>query len=242
MPQPDIQIFPSPADLAAAAARTWLAELAARPTSAPPASVALSGGRITRTFFQSVVTQARDDRSLFADVHFFWADERCVPPDDPESNFRLADELLFQPLGIAPECIHRIHGELSPHEGAAAAREDLERFQEHKGADLPLFDTVFLGMGEDGHVASLFPGESEETMSDPALYRPVVAAKPPPHRITLGYDAILSAQSVTALVSGSGKESALRDSLSSEGTTPLSRVVQRRTSVRILTDVRLAGD
>ena len=124
MPQPDIQIFPSPADLAAAAARTWLAELAARPASAPPASVALSGGRITRTFFQSVVTQARDDRSLFAEVHFFWADERCVPPDDPESNFRLADELLFQPLGIAPECIHRIHGELSPHEGAAAARED----------------------------------------------------------------------------------------------------------------------
>lgn len=242
MPQPDIQTFSSPADLAAAAAGTWLAELSDRPASAPPCSVALSGGRITRTFFQSIVAQARDDRSLFADVHFFWADERCVPPEDPESNFRLADELLFQPLGIAPECIHRIHGELSPNEGAAATREDLKRFHELKGADLPLFDTVFLGMGEDGHVASLFPGESEETMADPALYRPVVAAKPPPHRITLGYDAILSAESVTALVSGSGKESALRDSLSPEGKTPLARVVQRRTSIRILADVKLAGD
>jgi 6-phosphogluconolactonase len=242
MPQPDIQTFSSPAALAAAAARAWLEELTGRSASAPPCSVALSGGRITKAFFQSIVGQARDNRSILDNVHFFWADERCVPADDPESNFRMADELLFRPLGIAPERLHRIHGELSPDEGAAAARVDLDRFRHLKGADLPLFDTVFLGMGEDGHVASLFPGESEEDMKNPATYRNVVAVKPPPHRITLGYDAIVSANSVTALVSGSGKESALRDSLSPEGTTPLARIIQCRREIRILTDVKLEGD
>jgi 6-phosphogluconolactonase len=238
MPAPDIQVIPSPAELARFAAASWLDQLADR-TDDSPYSVALSGGRITKAFFQSIVEQSAGTTAAFDKVHFFWADERCVPPDDPESNFRMADELLFQPLGIAQKNIHRIHGELPPQDAAAAARVDLERFHHLKGTSRPLFDMIFLGMGEDGHIASLFPGESEETKSDEASYRSVVAVKPPPNRVTLGYGAIESATSVTALVSGTGKESALREALAPDGKNPMARIIQHRDSVRILTDMEI---
>ena len=242
MPLPDIQTFSSPADLATAAANAWLEELAERPSSAPPYSAALSGGRITKAFFQAIVESAASSTAPIDRVHFFWADERCVPPEDPESNFLMADELLFQPLGIASECIHRIPGELPPEAAAAKACDDLAGFRELKGSGLPAFDMVFLGMGEDGHVASLFPGESKETINNPALYRPVVAVKPPPNRVTLGYEAIIAAKSVTALVSGAGKKEALRESLPSKGMTPMAKVIQGRDSIRILTDVEIETD
>jgi 6-phosphogluconolactonase len=98
---------------------------------------------------------------------------------------------------------------------------------------------VFLGLGENGHVASLFPEESESEMADPAVYRAVVAVKPPPRRITLGYAALAAARQVWVLASGAGKEDALRDSLAPNGRTPLARVLQRRAQTRIFTDIRV---
>jgi 6-phosphogluconolactonase len=95
-------------------------------------------------------------------------------------------------------------------------------------------------MGEDGHVASLFPGEPDVLISDRAIYRAIKnSPKPPPNRVTLGYAAIAMARQVWVLVSGSGKEATLSESLSSGGRTPLARVTQFRTQTRIFTDFQL---
>jgi len=98
---------------------------------------------------------------------------------------------------------------------------------------------VFLGMGEEGHVASLFPGEPEEIAASPAVYRPVTVPKPPPRRITLGYPAIRAARQVWVLAAGPGKAPALRQSLDPAGNTPLARVLKERRHTCILTDSRI---
>ena len=103
----------------------------------------------------------------------------------------------------------------------------------------PVFDLILLGMGEDGHVASLFPGETADLVSSPEVYRSVVASKPPPNRITLGYATIAEAREVWVLVSGSGKENALRQSLEDTSTTPLGLVIAWRTMTKILTAIRI---
>lgn len=239
MGESDIQFHSGPEALAAAAARQWLEDLSRRAPGSGPYSAALSGGRVTTAFFRSIVDQSGPHLDALSGVHYFWADERCVPSDDPESNFRMAQELLFGPLGVSEDRVHRILGELSPGEAAGLAERDLRSFGARRGEAGHCFDMVFLGMGEDGHVASLFPGESEAAVGDPALYRPVVAVKPPPNRITLGYDAIVSARAVWALVSGEGKRTALEQSLAANGATPFSEVIRRREQTRIITDVAL---
>jgi 6-phosphogluconolactonase len=103
---------------------------------------------------------------------------------------------------------------------------------------MPIFDMIFLGMGEDGHVASLFPGEPENVMADPAFYRAVTAVKPPPRRLTLGYGVIVQALEVWVLIAGADKANALKESLSPSGKTPLARVLQQRTQTSILTDIK----
>ena len=101
---------------------------------AKPHCVALSGGRITQKFFAATVEQAKTRRhgSFRANVHFFWADERCVPPTDPESNFKLANELLFAPLKIPENQIHRLRGEDSPQAAVKIAEAELRHIASTK--------------------------------------------------------------------------------------------------------------
>ena len=270
--------FATADELARTVAGKWLDEIESAKRAGKSHCVALSGGRITQNFFASAVEQAKarkigdgDTPSLPGNVHFFWADERCVPPDDTESNFRLANELLFAPLKIPEIQIHRIRGELPPDKAAELATAEILRIVptalpsprrgEGQGEEavfsnsipliptlsplgrgegvhsLPVLDLIFLGMGEDGHVASLFPGEMETADSDPAVYCAVKnSPKPPPNRITLGYAAIAAARQVWVLVSGAGKEGALRESLAANGSTPLARVTKIRTQTRIFSD------
>ena len=176
----------------------------------------------------------------WSNVHFFWADERCVPPDDADSNFADARKLLFEPLNICETRIHRIRGEDKPLVAAEKAALDILQNAPRTSTGQPALDLIFLGMGEDGHVASLFPDGPEELISDNAVFRTVTnSPKPPPNRITLSYAAICAARKVWVLVSGAGKEVALRESLKPEGKSPLARVLQSRTDSHILTDVRL---
>ena len=223
--------------LALDVARRWLAAL--DPAAGPkrPKLVALSGGRIARKLFSRAAGAAARNSALFAEVHFFWGDERCVPPSDPESNFGIAQSLLLQPLKIQNQFIHRIQGELPPETAAAAAVSELCRVAPPNAAGQPILDLVFLGMGEDGHVASLFPGEHEEVLLSDAIYRPVVASKPPPNRITLGLGVLAVARDVWVLASGPGKENALRQSLSPAGATPLARLLRARSQTTIFTDI-----
>lgn len=202
-------------------------------------SVAVSGGRIAKDFFSAVARQAQARGQLLAHVHFFWADERCVPPADAESNFRSAAELLFQPLNLPAANLHRIRGEDEPAAAALAAEAELRRIAPANASGQPMLDLVLLGMGEDGHVASLFPGESEAVMASSAVYRAVTASKPPPRRISLGYGALAAAREVWVLASGAGKEAALRASSAETGQTPLARVLRQRAATQIFTDIRL---
>jgi len=252
--------FANADELAQAVARKWLDEIESAKRAGQKHCVALSGGRITQKFFAEVVEQAKTRKiggggapSLPTNVHFVWADERCVPPDDPESNFKLANELLFAPLEIAENQIHRIRGELPPDKAAALATAEILRIipapspsprrGEGRGEGenyLPLLDLVFLGMGEDGHVASLFPGEIEMAGSDKSIFRAVKnSPKPPPNRVTLGYTPIIVARQVWVLVSGDGKVASLRKSLYGDGQTPLGKVTQFRTQTSIFCDFKL---
>lgn len=231
-----LKAYASPAELARAAADAWTTELLERPTPGSYA-VAVSGGRIAGTFFQAVAEIAGSLELDFQDVHFFWADERCVPPDHPESNFLLAHTNLLEPLHVPRRFIHRIKGELDPEQSASLAEQEMYDVLGQPTTAPPVLDLVILGMGEDGHVASLFPGEPPDVADSPAVYRAVTAPKPPPLRITLGYSAIEAAREVWVLASGAGKERALRQSLMPGGSTPLGRVLARARKAIILTDV-----
>ncbi len=241
LPHFELVSFATADELAKAVAEAWLKEIevANRPDKRCY-GVALSGGRIAGELFASAVEQAKARNVSLRHVHFFWADERCVPPEDADSNFRVTQELLFAPLGIRESQIHRIPGEDPPETGAAKAEMDLCHTATLYNAGQPVLDLVLLGMGEDGHVASLFPGESEELVQSKAVYRAIKnSPKPPPNRITLGYPAVAAAQRVWVLVSGEGKENALRESLAPAGTTPLARVLQLRRETKIFTDFNL---
>ena len=236
----DLISFATADELACAVASAWLDEIEAVNRAGKTHCVALSGGHIAQKFFAAVAEQARARAVSFGRVHFFWADERCVPPDDPESNFHLAKELLFAPLKIGDAQIHRIRGEDLPETAGETASTEIVQIAPLNEAGQPVLDFIFLGMGEDGHVASIFPGEPDVSISDKAIYRAVNnSPKPPPNRITLGYSAITAAKQVWVLVSGTGKKAALRESLCSKGRTPLARVTQFRTRTKIFSDFPL---
>jgi 6-phosphogluconolactonase len=233
----DLRRFSGPQPLAQAAAADWLREITSLRSTKSIFSVALSGGRIAREFCSALDAQIKSQRATLEGVHFFWSDERCVPPDDPESNFRLANETLLIPLRISSEQIHRIRGELLPLEAAELAEAELRQVNSRSRPTTPELDLVLLGMGEDGHVASLFPGESEEEMAGAAMFRPVKAVKPPPFRITMGYAVLAAARQTWVLASGQGKQQAFQNSLVPGGRTPLGRVIQLRHETRIYSDI-----
>lgn len=230
--------FGSDHTLSQAAATAWLKEVHQANEAGTPHYVALSGGRIALKFFAAVIELSKAGGVLPAGVHFFWADERCVPPNDPESNYGAANDHFLRPLGIAPDKIHRIPGELTPETAAELATAEIRRLVPPGDGGQPQLDLIILGLGEDGHVASLFPGQPETVVANPAVFRAVKQSpKPPPQRVTLGYPAIASARQVWVLASGAGKGVALSESLGPAGQTPFARVLQSRRKTRIFTDI-----
>lgn len=237
--------FASADELASHVAGAWLEEVETAHRARKPHCVALSGGRITKNLFTSVVEQAKtrktgdsDALSLTSDVHFFWADERCVPPNDPESNFKTADDLLFTPLKIPKNQIHRIRGEDAPTIAVHTAESELRQIAPPNADGLPVLDLIFLGMGEDGHVASLFPDAPPETTRCTTPFLMIdKSPKPPPRRISLNYNVIVAARQVWVLISGAGKEKALRESLDFSNKTPLGRVIQLRQKTWIYKEI-----
>jgi 6-phosphogluconolactonase len=231
----ELRSFPDEQALAVAAAKDWLALLQ---KSSGPHTVALSGGRVAKTFFIAVADRAKASGATLANVHFFWADERCVEPADPESNFRLAWEHLLRPLGIGPDNIHRLKGERIPSAAVAEANQDIRRIVPRDGAGVPILDMIFLGMGEDGHIASLMPNASLAVLESREPFVHVSnSPKPPPNRLTITYPVLAAAKNVWALVASAGKAEALRDSLRPDGQTPLARVLRSRGQTLIYTDL-----
>lgn len=172
-------------------------------------SVALSGGSTPRATYELLATALFADRVDWPRVHVFWGDERAVPPHHPASNYRLARETLFDHVPIPAGNVHRVLSEGEPTRAAAAYESELRSFfRRHPLGPQPHFDLVMLGMGEDGHTASLFPGTaalSEETRWVVAHFVNQVSA----WRITLVPAVLNAARQVTFLVRGRSKAAAL---------------------------------
>lgn len=230
--------FKGPDDLARTVASAWLDEITAANKKGEQHSVALSGGRITQKFFAETVKQAQARKVDFGNVHFFWADERCLLPTDPESNFKLANDLLFAPLKISEKNIHRLRGEDAPDTAAQKANAEINGVVSLKEFNLPVINLIFLGMGEDGHVASLFPILSDQFLDISVPFLVVKnSPKPPPTRISLSYKMIFAAKNLWILASGAGKEKVFNESLSPDGGTPMARVIQGRKATKVFTDI-----
>jgi 6-phosphogluconolactonase len=230
--------FPSPTALANAAACHMINHLTASPPTRERWCIALSGGRIAPSLFDAVVTESKARAVSWEKTEFFFADERWVPRDNDESNYGVARRHLFDPLQINPGSVHPIYIGRSPEFDAAQAQADLLRRTPVNAEGDPILDLVILGMGEDGHIASLFPNAPEDIVRSRAVYLPVRAPKPPPERITLTYSVLAVALHVLVVVSGPGKEPALRDSLSTRHSTPLGRLIALRKHTVLLTDFR----
>lgn len=168
--------------------------------------VALAGGSTPQRLYTLL---ARRPLSLRG-VHLFWGDERCVPPDHPDSNYGLVQRSWLQWVEIPPQQVHRMPGELPPAQGAAAYTAELRA---HWGAiPWPSFDLVLLGVGEDGHTASLFPG-SPALEESQAWVLAVPHRQPPPplvDRLSLSLPVLNAARRVLFLVSGANKAPILR--------------------------------
>ena len=196
--------------VAARAADEVSRHLAAARSQRGSAHVALSGGRTPGRTYELLAREPQQWES----VYVWFADERCVPPEDEQSNYRLARELLLDPARIDPRRVHRMPGELGPDEGAARYTEELlggvpREAEPHNSAAQPVLDVVVLGIGEDGHVASLFP--DAPTLADHASTCLGVhdSPKPPPQRITLGLPVLLAARRCVLLATGAEKSGAL---------------------------------
>lgn len=195
-------IYPT-VEIAATSCAEFIADvLKTRLDAGPTASLAISGGSTPKLMFGTLTKCTLD----WSRIHLFWVDERCVPPDDPQSNFRLANESLISVAGIPEANVHRIRGELPPVDAAAACAEDIRTFF---GGDAPRFDVIHCGMGADSHTASLFPGEpliEDRTGICAAVYVEKLKA----YRITLLPGALASARQVVVLAAGADKAEAMR--------------------------------
>jgi 6-phosphogluconolactonase len=199
-----IEIFPTPAALADAVARHFVECAKSAISATGRFTVALSGGTTPRAAYSRLGTgDSRLSPDDWRRTHVLWGDERCVPPDDPRSNYRMAQEALLNRVPIPAENVHRIRGEDQPERAAA----DYERELRTLLTDGP--DLVLLGLGEDGHTASLFPGQ-------PAVHEttrwvvPTLAPDKKLWRVTLTPAILNLAQNVTFMVSGGEKATRLR--------------------------------
>jgi len=233
------QGFPNLELLVQAAAKEWCMAIEGTVDAGDPCCVALSGGRMARPLCNALVEAAQRRHTPLALAHYFWADERCVSPADPESNFAAAHQFLLEPARVPSRQVHRIQGERAPAEAAQLASQELLEFAPRNAAGRPVLELVFLGLGEDGHVASLFPEDHAEALG--TIYRPVIAPKPPPERISLDYAILAVARQVHVLISGESKRAALLASLQPNGATPLARLLRLRAQTHVFNHGVLTG-
>lgn len=176
-----------------------------------PFTIALSGGSTPRALYSLLSSEAYSSRINWNDVQFFWSDERCLPPDDPESNYDLARTTLFDLAPIPAGNIHRVKGELPPPEAAADYEGQLRAY--FGGNDWPRFDLILLGMGDDGHTASLFPHTAALSEEKRWVVENQVQTAKPPWRITFTRPLINAAHNIAFLVAGAGKADRLKQVL-----------------------------
>jgi 6-phosphogluconolactonase len=199
-------------------AALWLIDRAAATTGR--FAVALSGGSTPRRLYELLATAEFRGRMPWATTHLFWGDERFVPPDHPDSNFRMADEALIRRVPIPAANVHAIPTDGTPADAARRYEQTLRAYYGAAQLDpaRPLFDAMLLGLGPEGHTASLFPGTAALAERN-AWVLSVIGAKPQA-RITLTYPALESSRAVAFLVAGAEKRDILRRVRSGEAGLP----------------------
>jgi 6-phosphogluconolactonase len=206
--KPNIETYENAKELAWAAALRFasLAEQAIKANGR--FTVALSGGSTPKALFMILADKPFADSLPWPNIYLFWGDERCVPPDHADSNFHMTNEALLSKVPIPAENVFRIAGEDTDHERAAANYSTT--LQQFFNSDTPQFDLVFLGMGADGHTASLFPGSTALKVNDRIAVANFVE-KFNSWRITLTAATINNAHHITFLVAGEDKTATLKD-------------------------------
>jgi 6-phosphogluconolactonase len=215
MPRPvkiTYRIAPTPAAVAQAAAEFFTSNVLAAVKARGIARVAISGGTTPKAMFALLADPAQPfiKQVPWDKLDLFWVDERCVPPDNSESNYRMTNEALLSKVPLAADHIHRMEGELEPETAASRYESVLRNAFKLEGAQTPTFDLVLLGMGDDGHTASLFP--HTEALHD--MTHLVVANHVPQKetwRITLTWPVINQGREVAFLIEGPGKTQVLHD-------------------------------
>jgi 6-phosphogluconolactonase len=236
--KPRLEVFADPATLARRVA-DWL--LSSAEQKAGSFAVALSGGSTPKQLYETLAREPFLSAFPWSRAHWFFGDERFVPPEDSRSNYRMAREALLGRAPIPPGNIHPIPTEgLDP---AAAASRYEQTLQAYYAADRfdagrPLFDVTLLGLGPDGHTASLFPGTS--VLGERQRWvAPVIGAKPEA-RITLTYPALDMSAEAAFLVTGEDKQAILRRLIAGDGELPAAHIRAQR-NLWIFADRAAAG-
>jgi 6-phosphogluconolactonase len=171
-------------------------------------TLALSGGTTPRKLYTLLGSEPYSSQIDWQQVYIFWGDERCVPPDNPDSNYYMAQEVLLSKIPIPALQVHRMPAD-QPGRDAASQSYTAEMQRAFGTQGIPVFDLIQLGMGPEGHTASLFPHQASlrETQR---LVMPVSVAKPPPDRLTFTPPLLNAARNILFLVTGSDKAEALQ--------------------------------
>lgn len=203
-----------------------------------PFHLALSGASTAQKMYHLWVKEYQD-KINWERLRFYWVDERCVDPMDEESNFKYADELLFRPLNIPLAHIHRIHGEREP-EVEAEHYSEMIKWELPGYSCLPRFDCIVLGIGEDGHTASIFP-KDQELLSDERCYAVTSHPQTGQKRITMTGTLILNSKMILIPVIGEDKTSILQKVIhAAEPTLPAAYILSHASEAVVFTDSQIS--
>lgn len=203
-----VKISPSVAEVTRAAAELMVASAEAAVKARGQARIAISGGSTPKSVFALLASEYREQMP-WAQVQLFWVDERCVPPDDPESNYGMTKAAMLDEVPLPAANVHRMEGELDPEEAASRYEAALRTAFRLEGAETPTFDLIVLGLGPDGHTASLFPHtEGLHEMSRLCLANHV--PQKDTWRMTLSWPVITQGREVVFLIEGAEKAEILK--------------------------------
>lgn len=205
---PQLRVRKTSEEAAELCAEFVIARLKEVLSTEPRATLAISGGSSPRPMFSAMAKSDLD----WSKILIFWVDERCVPPTDDRSNFKMADETLLRPARIAPANARRILGEIDPVEAAARYVSEIKQAFQLNDGELPQFDVLHRGMGADAHTASLFPG-SPLVHDKTGIAAHAYVEKLKMDRVTLLPGVLEAAKCTVLLVSGEDKKNALRSVL-----------------------------
>lgn len=225
-------VVPGPAELAEAAARWTADHLRAAVAARGACHWALAGGETPRGCYERLARPPHRDALPWSSVFVYWSDERQVPLDDPASNYAMAKAALLDHVPIPPAQVFPLVGDPMP------------ALRHIPGDDrgCPRFDLIHLGIGEDGHTASLFPGSPILAESHALVARVHNAPKPPPERLTLTLPVINAARAVLVMVQGASKRDALARVLRRDPALPASHVAPADGELQFLVDRAAIGE